>query len=268
VTLIEGHLLQSGAVGTDHMQIEREFVAVLIDVWEAAFGCRAGWPIRAFIKQDCLRTCLARRCENYASIGEVLRHDVVTVFSGQVRRNDAHEFVGFECVLPDIPGRLIFVIEVEIGVDRPSHGEQQLAAVECDLDVANIALVRNLAFGNVDCKRTRGCPVAKEQVGADLKRNLLAQILLFEFTVVIKGERLHNVRYREVDNDRIGILAGANLHALIGAITRRDGYSHGKQRRQLHCRSKAYVPEYCRLPVHSVLPRMCARTHDSINGLC
>ena len=39
----------------------------------------------------------------------------MTVFRGQVGRNHAAQVAGLERVLPEIPGRLVLVVEIEIG---------------------------------------------------------------------------------------------------------------------------------------------------------
>ena len=129
VALVERDLLDVGAVGAHHMQHERGLVAILV----------LGIELRlALVEQDGLGLPLARRTEDDASVGKVVRCDVVALPGDRIRRDHAAELTRCDDVLPDVPGRLVF--RVRAGNQWLVQGEYQPFAVVRRLHVAHVAL--------------------------------------------------------------------------------------------------------------------------------
>jgi hypothetical protein len=146
----------------------------------------------------------------------------VAVLRGQVRCNHSTQFTGLECVLPQVPGGLVLVVQIQIRVRGSAHGKQQLAAVVGYLDIADVSLISDDLLRNVHLERTGGSTIAKIQVAAYLEGDLFTEILLLEFTIVVDRNRLFDVGNRKIDNDRVRVLTRADLYALVGTVTRRN----------------------------------------------
>ncbi len=77
MALIEGDLIDLGAVGADHVQVEDRLGACLV----------LGDELRlALVDQDRLRVPLARRGEDDAAVRQIVRRDIVHGVGGRVRR--------------------------------------------------------------------------------------------------------------------------------------------------------------------------------------
>ncbi len=126
MTLVKRDLLDAGAVIIHYVKIERRLILILVFGRETAL---------AFIEQHCLRLRLPGGREYNASVGQVLRHDVVANLGRQVRGDNAFQHVSFEDVLPDVPRRQIFFVNVR--VERHTHGKEQATTIVVDLNVAN-----------------------------------------------------------------------------------------------------------------------------------
>ena len=82
--------------------------------------------------------------------------------------------------------------------------EQQAAAVVVDFNIANGAHALGNVSGDVDGLRQRRRAITKVEVSAKIKRDLLAQVLLLEYAVVVRRNRRLDVGDRKIDDDRIG----------------------------------------------------------------
>ena len=92
-----------GAVRVHDVQHERGLVVVLV----------LGGELRlVLVQQDGAGLPLTRRGEHDAAVGEVVRHDVMAFLLGRVGADDATERPAGGVVLPDVPGRLIFLVRV------------------------------------------------------------------------------------------------------------------------------------------------------------
>ena len=243
VALVERDLADVVAVFVHDVQVERELVVVLVDGRERAL---------ALVEQQRLRLRLPRRREDDTAVREILRHDVVADLRRQGRRYDPNEFTGLERVLPDIPRRHL-VVHVDVRVERVTHGKQQATAVIVDLDVTHGAETLRQLPGDVDRLGADSCAIAEVQVRPEVERDLLPEVLLLEHAVVVHGQRRLDVGDGKVDDDRVRILAGADLHAV--ALAARAGCN--AQRRQRGCprrlRRNACF-ESSHQPVHRSLP--------------
>ena len=110
-------------------------------------------------------------------------------------------------VLPDVPLRLIFVVEVEIRIDRAAHGEQHSAAVARDLDAHDVALTFREPRRDVALRRRRRRAIAKIEIGADGETQDVAQIRVDLQLHVLVEQRPLRVRDREIRRYRVRILA-------------------------------------------------------------
>ena len=73
----------------------------------------------------------------------------MTDFCGQIRTDNTAQLAIFKVVFPDVPGRLIFIVQIEVLVNRTAHCEQDRRAVIGNLDVLDcVQTLRHLA-GNV-----------------------------------------------------------------------------------------------------------------------
>ena len=217
MALVEGHLLEARTVVLHDVEIERELVLVLVHRRKRTL---------VFVEQQCLRLGLARRGEDDPPVRKVLGHDVVTDFRSQVVRYNPHQFAGLKGVLPDVPGGRL-VIFVDAVDKRRAHGKQQATAVVVDFHIANRAAPLRDLSGDADRIGADSGPLTEEKIGAKIEGDLLAQILLFEVTVVVGRKRSLDVGDREVGNHGICILSRAQLHALTFAA---GGNCHAHQR--------------------------------------
>ncbi len=230
MALVVRHLLYASAIVIDDVQIEGEFVLIFVHRREAGL---------ALVQQHSLRTRLTRRRENNAAVREILRHDVVADLRGQVRRDDAPQLGRLECVLPEIPGRQIRFIEIRI--ERKAHCKQQRTAVIGNLDVADSGEALRQFTRDVDCFRTWGRAIPVKQVGTEVERDLLAQILLIEVAIDVDRNGGTNIGDRKIDDDRIGVLSVSDAYA-VATATRSNARRRRQKRRLSHCLPGKSVP--------------------------
>ena len=190
--------LDVGAVGLHHVQHEGALAAVV--------GLRLVAGL-AFVAQDGLRLALARRGEDDAAVGQVVRRDVMAFRGDRVRGDHATQRVGRDVVFPDRPGRRIFLVLVHR--QRSAHREDELPAVDRDVHVLDVVTVGRAgdAFGDVALRRRRRGAVAHPQIRI---RRGVAQ---GAHVVLVRRDRAFHVGDREIDRARVGGLAAAEIDA-------------------------------------------------------
>ncbi len=206
VALVERDLVDVRAVVVHHVQHERRLLVVLV------LGCVLRLVL---IEQDRARLALARRAEHDPAVRQVVRHDVVAFVLDRVRGDDPAQRIGRAVELPDVPGRLVFLVRAFD--ELRAHREHDLGAVEVHVQVADVAETFGLAGGDVDFGRGDRGAVAHEQVGADLEATQRARVVDEVFLLFLGGDRALHVERGEVERDRILVLAAADRHVRAAA---------------------------------------------------
>ena len=226
--LIERHLLEVVAAVVAHdVQHERRLVAILV----ARVVLRL-----AVVDQDGLRRLLPRRDENDAAVRQIVRREVVALLSREVVDDEPPQPIGRDLVLPDVPLRLVFVVEIEALVDGAAHREQHLAAVARDLDARDVARAFREALRDVALRRRRRSAIANVEIRADGEAQDVAQVRVDLELVVLVVERAFRVCDREIRSYGIGILARADADAAVAVSAARG------DRQQRSTRARATRP--------------------------
>ena len=127
------------AVGVHHVQHEGGLLPVLVLRLELRL---------ALVEQDRARLALARRGEDDAPVGQIVRGEVVAFLGDDVGRDHAPQRARRHVVLPDVPGRLVLLVgALDQGL---AHREDDLRAVVRRLDVADVAETAGDLAGDVD----------------------------------------------------------------------------------------------------------------------
>jgi hypothetical protein len=133
VALVVGDLADVGGlvrvrIDLHHVQHECRFIASL--------GLRLEVGL-ALAGQHRLGIALARRGEQHAAVGEVVRRDVLGAGVGVAcAAGELRERAGGDVVLPDVPGRR--VAELLVGRDRAAHREDQPGAVVGGVQILDV----------------------------------------------------------------------------------------------------------------------------------
>ena len=195
VTLVERELPDVVAFGAHHVQHEGLLVAVLVE--------RSVLRL-ALVEQNCLRLALPGRGEDDASVGQIVRCDVVTGLGGDVGGDHTTQSIGVARVFPDVPRRLLVIVDVL--EQRLAQREQQPHAVVGHLDITHVALAAGDPKRQIPIGRARRGAVAQPQIAACVETDLLAQVGLDQRAVLLSRQRTLRVGDREVDHDRVRIL--------------------------------------------------------------
>ena len=87
----------------------------------------------ALVEQNGLRAKLPCGGKDDPPVRQVMRREVVTCLRRNVVGDDPAQTAGLEAVFPDVPGRLIVVVERKVQVYGSAHREQDGRTVERDL---------------------------------------------------------------------------------------------------------------------------------------
>ncbi len=171
---------------------------------------------------------LPRGRKHDAFVRQIVRHDVVAFLGDRVRSDDAPECVRRDVVFPDVPGRQ----RIGVGIFDDAHRENHFAAVEVDVDVANIAEALRLLLGEVHLERGRRCLVAHIEIRAHLEAERLANVEIHGLGIFGIRHRTFHIEHRKIERDRIHVLAAADRHVSAAGTAAASGEDErGEERR-------------------------------------
>ena len=224
--LIEGDLVKVGAVLVDDVERERFVVSILVEGGELRL---------ALVEQDRLGPPLPGGGKHDPAVRQKARCHVLTVLGRDVGLDHPPQLVQLQVVDPDVPGRLIVLVEV--GVFGRTHREHQPGAVETGrqiLDVVErriaVVVVGKDPGGDGYRSGARGGAIAQEQFRARPEVGGLTHVGGDQLAVVVDQQRPLDVGHGEIEHHRIGVLISTEQPAAPAG--RRAATAGGEQQRR------------------------------------